>query len=205
MKFRIQLYMFFLSVFAELAGNGGSSGLFSDELNSKIAEQKVRLEPHELIIRKDITGAASDYPLLERSTDYVKGVITLQNQSFPSNEAFIAERARIGYTNAAADANPGSLSYDGTIPAALRNATLIGMQDGREVLNIAVSTLVAKGTATGPTEYWAEFSSPRVFVDQKKIELKLQMPQDVALSAKTSGDPNHYFEFIAQGVITRNK
>lgn len=177
---------------------------FSPALNQAIIGERVNLEPFTFILRQNVSGAAGTWPLLEPSSDYVKGVLNIQNQAFAPNEGFLSHGIAVGYTVADISSNKGELAYDTKLAAKLRNATLIVKQDKHTVLSLPFANFVASGTATSGEELYYNFPSIRTFADIEKIDIQIEMPQGVVLTA-ASDATNHFLEIRMDGQQTRPK
>lgn len=180
-----------------------SDGEFSPKLNSHIGNGNTRLVDHTMIIRVNITGGASTYPLLEESTDFVKGEINLQNRKLGSNECLLGYKMALAYGRGAAAAKPRIIDYSFAFPAVLRNATIIAKQNSREVIKLPIADFIAKGTAQNPMELFTDFSIFKYFVDEETIEWEIEFPEGQSLPASATGDPDHYFEIRFSSLKTK--
>ncbi|MEP0266577.1 hypothetical protein [Dokdonia sp.] len=183
-----------------------TQGNFQGTLNQDIIGDRVRLVPHTLHIRQNITGASSTYPLLESKTDFVKGVVNIQNRKFDTDEVFVANGIRVGYSAAAVDANPGSLNYSTALPGTLRNGTLIIRQSNREILRLPIADLTARGIKQSPEEYYKPLPGFIYFVNGQRFEIEIEFPEDLVLAeGAVAASSNHFFEIMIGGQITRLK
>ena len=177
---------------------------FSTSLNEYVVNGEATLDPHTLLVRKNISGASSNYDFIDAQTEKVAGISTLQGTTLPKGQALIAHGISISYAVGALADGPGAQDYTAAVPAIVRNAHLLIKQNGREVINEPVSNFL-KGEATANSmDYYFDTPSFRYLVDDESIEIKLVFPTGTNLAAATAAD-NHFLELRILGQKTNRK
>lgn len=179
---------------------GGQDKLSAD-LNAKIKGSKVTVDPSTLFVRKNITSASSDYDFIDAQTDKIKGISSIKGQSLNKNEAIIFHAVAIGYSEGAMANGVAGQSYNGDVPAALRNASLVIKQNGREVLNEPIANFVKGEATTNPGDYYLELPSFRYLADDTPFDIKVEFPAGVSMPAPAA-DNGHYMELRLLGQKT---
>lgn len=169
----------------------GISGRLSASLNSLIqhkdlatgqVDPEITLNPVDLYIKKDITGASNIVNLIDANTLKQKGVVSFDsNGRLYQNRAVIFDKIFVGYqTNAAANME-GQLVYNAVPTGALYNADLIIRQDGREVVRKNVSSLINLGQPLSLEEYYADLGNLRYLKDNEEVEIDLEFANGASM------------------------
>ena len=190
----------------------GSNEKLSSDLNARTKtltnpglKSEVNLDPSTFFVRKNITGASSDYDFIDAQTDKIKGVSSIKGTSLPKNEALIFHGVAIGFSTGLTASGIGGQTYNGDAPPALRNASLVIRQNGREVLNEPIANFVKGEASTNPGDYFLQLPSFRYLVDDQAMEIKVEFPAGVAMPAPPA-DNNHFMELrlLGQKTVAKN-
>ncbi len=180
---------------AEIIGN------LSQELQILYSEDNLTLEPHTLLVRKDIKGASSRYQLIDSNTKKSDGISTLDGNKFDTGNAFIFDGVATAFKQGDDGNNLGELAYDAAFPNALRGAFLVITQNGRKVLDIPVADCYVKGTPQAPYEQYIQFPRFLHVADYVNFEMMLHFPEGGGGIPVTAGKIEG-FELRAQGMLT---
>ena len=184
------------------------SSAFSSELAGLInpghgREIQVGLKPTTLYVRKDATNASSRWSIIDENTIKLDGVSSFSKTSLPKNEAIVFDKIAIGYAEGAAG-KEGSLAYSTDLPASLRNADLVIIQNGREVISIPVSDLAKTGAPGNSDDLYHDLESFQYLVDDQPMQWDLRFPAGQSLAPATAGNST-YVEVRVKGFKTQRK
>lgn len=169
-------------------------------------DQNLTLKPFTFYIRKNITGAAGTYKLIEDASDYKEGVINLNNRKFDAGNAMLFHKMAIRYGNGATGDSPASLKYDKAFPGVLRNSDIIADQNGREVLRKPLADFIVEGTPTSPNEVVVDLGAFRYLKDNLNFRYSLEVPSGLMLEeGATAATSNHFIEILSIGHQTDSK
>ncbi|SHJ45270.1 hypothetical protein [Aquimarina spongiae] len=178
------------------------SKILSSELYSLIQGERVRLVDHTGYVRKNITGASSNFDIIDSETEAIKGVSTIKGQRLRKNEAHIITQLAVGYGSIDNAGNEGAAQYGHTNIAALRNANLVISQNNREVLNLPLADLIRpNGDDMNSSDQYYKLSAFAYLVDDEDFEMQVIFPNGVAMPAVV-GSANHYLEVMWKGFKT---
>ncbi|NJW53544.1 hypothetical protein [Salinimicrobium oceani] len=186
------------------------STAFSSELASLIKpgmgrEIEAGLKPTVVYVRRNATNASSRWAIIDENTTKVDGVSTISKTSLPKNEAVVFDKIALGFAKGTAEGQEGALDYSSTkLPAALRNADLVIIQNGREVVSIPVAELGKQVSPAANEDYYHDLESFQYLVDDQPMQWDLRFPAGQALSPAAAGDVN-YIEVRLKGFKTQRK
>lgn len=186
-----------------------AAAAFSQELHGLIrpangGEIGINLRRHTAYVRKNATNASSRWSLIDENTKKIDGVSSISDVKLPKNEAVVFDKIALGYATNAAEGKEGALDYTATkAPAALRNADLVIMQNGREVLNVPVADIVKGQSPTNSEDYYHDLESLCYLVDDQPMEWTLRFPSGQGLTQEST--EQHYVELRLQGFKTVRK
>lgn len=180
------------------------AGKFSAELNRNVQDKAVTLDPHTILIRKDITGASSNYALIDERTEKIDGISTINGTRLAKNQAVVVHAIAIGYKEGLVADGIAKQAFDGDAPALLRNATLLITQNGREVINEPIANFLKGEATTAPGDYFLELPSFRYLVDDETIDMRLVFPNGGGAMTAAADNAN-YFELRLLGQKTSRK
>lgn len=187
------------------------SSAFSNELASHIRpgngnDIKVRLTRHTVFVRKDVTGAAGTYDIIDENTKKVNGVSSISETKLPKNQAVVFDKIAIGFAEGSADGGQeGALDYGkDKSPAALRNANLVIIQNGREVLDLPVADMVKGDSSNNPGDLYHDLEGFNYLVDDQPMTWQLKFPDGTSIAAGATGEKK-YLEVRIQGFKTSRR
>ncbi|GAA4274968.1 hypothetical protein U6A24_12650 [Aquimarina gracilis] len=177
------------------------SAILSSELQGLIEQQRVRLTDHTIFVRKNITGASSNFDVIDATTEKIDGVSSIKGTRLTKNQAVVFSQIALGY--AEADPNKeGGATYGSTNIAALRNATFVITQNNREVVSIPVADLLRpSGTSLSSSEKYYKLGGLAFLVDDEEMEWQLKFPAGESMPAPAAGKA-HYLEVFIKGFKT---
>lgn len=189
------------------------SGAFSSELANLIKPQfgnsarepQVRLTRHTVFVRKNVTGSAGGYQIIDENTKKIDGVSSLADTKLPKNQAVLFDKIAVGFAEGDAAGKEGALDYGATVvPAVLRNAQLVITQNGREVLDIPVADIVKGEQSANSEDYYHDLEGYNYLVDDQPMSWMLKFPNGETFAASAAGKHN-YLEIRLQGFKTSRK
>ncbi|WP_281990519.1 hypothetical protein [Aquimarina aggregata] len=174
---------------------------FSTDLQGLINSGNVRLNDHTIFVRKNITGASSNFDVIDATTEKIDGVSSIKGTRLTKNQAVVFSQISLGY--AEGDANQeGNVPYGNTRIAALRNALFVITQNGREVLSVPVADLLRpSGASMNASDKYYELGGFSFIVDDEDMEWQLKFPAGVSMPAPST-DKEHYLEVFLKGFKT---
>ncbi len=175
--------------------------ILSAELQQLIANNNIRLTDHTVFVRKNITGASSNFDIIDATTEKIDGVSSIKGTRLTKNQAVVFSEIALGY--AEADPNKeGGANYGPSSIAALRNANLVITQNTREVLNLPVADLLRPvGTSLSNAEKYYQLGGFAFLVDDEEMKWQLQFPSGESMPAPAT-DKQHYLEVFIKGFKT---
>ncbi len=177
------------------------SPTLSSELQQLVQNQSVRLIDHTIVVRKNITGASSTFPVINATTKSIEGISTIDGAQLTKNQAVVFDQIALGY--GLGDENQeGAVKYRNTDIAALRNASFVIKQNNREVLNLPVADLLRPtGNGLNASDQYYSLKGYAFLVDDEEMEWDIKFPAGVAMPAPTTGK-FHYLEVFIKGAKT---
>lgn len=186
------------------------STAFSAELAGLIdpgpgREIQVNLKPHTVYVRRNATNASSSWDIIDVNTKKLKGVSSISETKLPKNEGVIFDKIALAFAEGTEAGQEGTLDYTSAkLPAVLRNADLVIIQNGREVVSVPVADL-GKTISPGSNEdYYHDLESLQYLVDDQPMEWKLNFPEGSAFAPSAAGKFN-YIEVRLKGFKTARK
>jgi len=175
--------------------------ILSSELQQLLDQSRVRLTDHTIFVRKNITGASSNFDVIDATTEKIDGVSSIKGTRLTKNQAVVFSQISLGY--ATADPNKeGGGAYGSTDIAALRNATFVITQNNREVVSIPVADLLRpRGASLSSSEKYYKLGGFAYLVDDEEMEWQLKFPSGEAMPAPADGKA-HYLEVFIKGFKT---
>ncbi len=159
----------------------------SQELSQWIESGGVKLIDHTAYIRKEITGAASIYNLIDDETSKIDGVSTIKGKSFNKNEGFIFDQVSVAYGTDTGQGKEGAVRYFSTNIASLNNANLVITQNGRLVLDLPVSNIMQpQPEGLKQDEKFTSLTSFAYLIDDQPMEWTLRFPSGVPLEPRVN-------------------
>lgn len=179
----LSLFLIALSFIQDVSAN------FSNSMSALIDNGQIKVQPGELVVRRNISGASSTFKLLKASDDKIDGVSDFTGDKLPQNEGFIISKVAVGITVAAAS-TPGleaTSNYQDAFTGIIRNSTLSIKQKGRRVLILPFAIFdFSKSNATSSKDLYFELGSLAYIVDTTPIDLELIVPQGQSVPATTT-------------------
>lgn len=163
----------------------------------------ITLDSAELFCRKDIGGASSTYTFLDSTTEKVQGICNIDKGRLPLNEAFLFNEISVGYKLGNANI-PGGVAYDAALPPALRNASLVIVQKGREVFRGCMASLSNPYTGTCEADNWTQINTLRYISDNEDFRILIEFAPGQSVAAGSSND-YPYLEVRLRGHITAKR
>ena len=177
---------------------------FTAGLKTLIEGNQVRLTPHTAYIRKDASGAASSWDIIDANTTQLDGIATIKGNALSPNQALIFDRISIGYAEGSAPGKEGEQDYSAaTVPAVLRNADLVIEQNNREVLNIPVADLVKGEQSRNSEDHYYDLKALSFLADNTEMTWRLKFPKGSTFTPAV--DKYNYIEIRLKGFKTSRK
>lgn len=186
------------------------SNSFSSELanlirpNMGTGDIQARLTPHTVFVRKNATNASSSWRIIDENTKKVDGVSSISETKLPKNHAVVFDRIAIGFAEGDAAGLEGSVDYSATVPAVLRNANLVIIQNGREVVDLPVADLIKGQSTNNSSDNYHDLEGFSYLVDDQPMNWSFVFPDGKALAPSAAGKVN-YIEVRLQGFKTTRK
>jgi len=181
------------------------SSYFSGELKSNIDSGEAQLNRHTLFVRKNATNAAATWPMIDSRTQETVGVSSLNGTKLPSNQALVFDKIAIACVEGDAANLEGSLDYVASkVPPVLRNAQLVIVQSGREVINLPVSDLVKTISPSSSEDYYHDLEGFNHLIDNQDITIEFKFPDGTTLAPSSAGK-FLYVELKMQGFKTSRR
>ncbi|WP_282080877.1 hypothetical protein [Aquimarina algiphila] len=178
------------------------AGILSSELQQLISSNRVRLTDHTVFVRKNITGASSNFDVIDATTEKIDGVSSIKGTRLTKNQAVIFSQIAIGYAEAAPNSE-GSAQYGNTDIGALRNALFVITQNNREVLSLPVADLLRPtGNGLNSSDQYYKLGGLAYLVDDEEMDWQIKFPAGVAMPAPVTAGNAHYFEVFLKGFKT---
>jgi len=169
-----------------------------------IESRSMRVVAHTLLIRKDITGGGSNYDLIDANTKQINGVSTIDGNKLATGRVFVFDRVAVGYSSPDSGTALAANDYSTALPAALRNANIVVIQNGKEQLNIPVADCIAEAASNEVGTRYLQLPGFSWISDRENFQIQIQFPGDGASLAAGTGKIN-LFELRLQGVLTNSK
>jgi len=179
--------------------------MMSNELNSLIGGDNVRLTRHTVFVRKNVTNAGGAIRIIDENTKKIDGVSSLSETKLPKNQAVIFDKIAIGFAEGDAEGKEGALDYTSKkAPVVLVNASIVITQNGREVVDLPLADLVKTISPGSPDDLYHDLEGFNYLVDDQPMEWVLRLPNGEVLAPSAAGKFN-YLEVRLQGFKTSRK
>lgn len=176
----------------------------SASLQAAITNGDYFLDPTDLYVKKDISGAGGITRILDVNSKQLDGVCSFDSDGkMDQNRAAIWNRIVVRYGLGDANADPGTIDYNTAIPKELANADLVITQKGRVVLRKSVRSLFAKANENETGADHLNLASLRLFVDDENVEINLHFPAGVNMPAAGVGATG--FIYVSIDALTTRK
>lgn len=179
-------------------------GLLSSSLRNAINANDFFLDPTDLYVKKQISGASGIHKILDSNSKKLPGVCSFDTDGkMDQNRAAIWNRIVVRYGLGNDGDNAGSIDYNTAVPKELANADLVITQKGRQVLKKSVRSLYAKANENETGADHINLSSLRLFVDDEDVEINLEFPSGVQTASAGSGTTP--FIYVSIDALTTRK
>ena len=183
--------------------------LLSSSLQGAINSNSFSLEPTDLYIKKQISGASGIYQILDANTKQLDGVCSFDSDGrMETNRAAVFNRLVVRYGLGNDGDSPGGIDYVTAIPKELANAELEILQDGDQVLRKSIKSLFAgdgdKDSFNKNGDDHCELASIRLLRDEKDIKINLRFPAGVAMPAAGAGTTPFIYVSL-DALVTKKK
>lgn len=167
--------------------------------------KEITLQPYELFARKNINSAAGIYEFMNNTVDKAQGICNVDKGKLPSNEVFIFNEVRIGFSTGAALDKAGEQLYETKASKELRNAEFEIRQGGRVVLNLPVASLNNNNTGSSVQDDFTVLGSLCYLRDDSDFTWSFKFPNGVSIPAGGGATDNSYGEVRLRGYRTIRK
>lgn len=163
------------------------------------------LQPYELFARRSINSAGGIFEFVNNTVDKAQGICNIDKGKLPSNEIFIFNEVRIGYSTGLAVDKAGEAGYETKASPALRNAEFEIRQGGRIVLNLPVASLNNNNTGASVQDDFTILGSLCYLRDDSDFTWSFKFPNGVSIPAGGGASDNSYGEVRLRGHRTVKK
>lgn len=163
------------------------------------------LQPYELFARKDISAASSTYGFVTATTEQLDGIANFDKGKLDTNEIFIFNEIKIGYSTGLASGKAAEAAYETKPSAILRNAEFEIRQGSRIVLRLPVASLCNNNTGASVQDDFAILGSLCYLRDDQAFTWSLIFADGVAIPAGNGTSTNSYLEVRLRGHRTIRK
>lgn len=187
-----------------------NKGKFEIQTQAELEDGMIQTTEGYVLVRSSILNHAGIKRYLDETTEKKTGITNMNGNKLPKGFNLAVEKIRLGYAFAAAASgldNPAKVTEyknlsDANIPAALRNADLVIIQDGKDVLRVPVAAMLksAASDKTGKEDSY-EVDNPPILYENKPIGIEIEYPDGEAV-------PNadfHYIEILLLGARTAQR
>ena len=165
----------------------------------------ITLAPHELFVRQNINGAGGIYEFVKSTTEKADGISNIDKGKLPTNEIFIFNEVRIGFSDGLALNKAGEALYESKPSAKFRNAEFEIRQGGRLVFNLPVASLCNNYIGTSTQDDFVILGSLCYLRDDADFTWSFKFPSGVAIPAGGGAADNSYGEVRLRGHRTVRK
>lgn len=166
-----------------------SAPLLSSSLQQAMGNNSFGVRNEEIFVKKQIAGASNIHQLIDSSTEEKFGVSSFEKGGrMQANKA--AAFRKIGFFCDVAGndgASPGSLAYNGTIPAALLNAELRISQEGVLVFRRTIRSIVSLANEQKAGDRYVELPAFVLLRDDRNVEANLHFAEGQSIAAAGAG------------------
>lgn len=157
----------------------GVSSLLS--ANAKVLADQGKLKPTDatLFVRSKVDGN-NVQNLLQGKTSQEIGVTNFDGQILNSDRYFVISAVTINYGTGLVAALPSAINYTTALPAALKNANLVIMQDNEVIVKLPVTDI---NDAKSTDARYRVLDAFALLRDQKTITMNLEFPAGGDLGA----------------------
>jgi hypothetical protein len=164
----------------------------------------VRLTRHTVYVRTDASNAASNWNIIDEETIKSEGKSSISKTKLPKNQVHIFDKIALGYAEGAATGKEAALDYSLVAPpAVLRNATLLIIQNGREVLELPVADIVKGQSSNSSDDNYHDLDGFHYLVDDSPMQWTLKFPSGETFTPTAT--KFNYIELRIQGFKTSRK
>lgn len=181
-----------------------TEGNFSNSLTKAINENNFLLKPSEIVLKKNVTAASSEFRLLNVDELRSPGINDFEKSELPTNQAFVVTKIAAGYQTDGATDKEGALVYDRKMIGELANARLEINQRGQQLLGMGLKAFANVNTGSNVEDQYTKLSGLVLFSDGKELKKILNFPKNVSVPA-TGGTTEHYLELRYNGFWVRVK
>lgn len=180
-------------------------GAMSNSLKIELekSSDNITLQPYELFVRKDLSGAGGIWEVVNSTTKKEQAICNISEGQLDTNEIFIFNEIALFYGKDA-QGKVGSVKYNQAAPAELENAEFEIIQGGRKILNIPVRSIHNANTGRNVQDDFTILSSLCYIKDNESFSMQLKFPNGVALPAGENSN-FHYGEIRLRGHRTTRK
>ncbi|MDP2687529.1 MAG: hypothetical protein Q8O62_09920 [Aequorivita sp.] len=165
----------------------------------------ITVQPYELFVRSSINSASGIYEFVNSTTEKAQGISNIDKGKLPTNELFIFNEVRIGFSTGMNVSLAGKALYETKPSAELRNAEFEIRQGGRLVLNLPVATLCNPYTGASVQDDFVVLGSLCYLRDDADFTWAFKFPSGVAIPAGGGAADNSYGEVRLRGHRTVRK
>lgn len=195
------VWAFLISVLLPM---GAASASLTKEAESSNLRD-ITLQPYELFVRGSLNSAGGIHEFVNNTTEKAQGISNIDKGKLPTNELFIFNEVRIGFSTGMAVNKAGEALYETKPSKELRNAEFEIRQGGRIVLNMPVATLCNPYTGTKTQDDFVILGSLCYLRDDADFTWAFKFPSGVSIPAGGGASDNSYGEVRLRGHRTIRK
>lgn len=174
---------------------------------SKLSAGEIRLEDASFYATANVSGQGGTTDIINSSTTQKTGTVNFDKSTLPKLQNLVLKEVQFGYAAVVDGADVALAQFSSKIPASMETAvlkaTLIIKQEDKVVFERPVRDLMAESTDDASRPY--PLSNWRLIKGDRKLEIKLEYPEGVGVSASGVGLATHYVEVRLLGTKTRVK
>lgn len=187
-----------IALLKQLAGEKA----FSQDTNDRLIEiKKMRVYPHTLYFKKDVSGLGGDKKMLDTQTKKLSGISSINEDRLPKNEVQVISSLGIGYVKTAL-AEMGKAKFGAAFIGEIENAVLKISQNSKTLLYRPVSDFTYAGTETNPSEKVIDLDYPLVLADDQSIDWRLEFADGFGVPQAVDANNHHLLQFKGYGFVT---
>lgn len=175
------------------------------EKELKVNADQITLQPYELFARRSINSASGIYEFVNNTVDKAQGICNVDKAKLPSNEIFIFNEIRVGFSTGMNVNLAGKALYETKASAEFRNAEFEIRQGGRIVLNLPIASLINNNTGTSVQDDFTILGSLCYLRDDSEFTWSFKFPNGVSIPAGGGASDNSYAEVRLRGHRTVRK
>lgn len=180
--------------------------LDQDTIN-KLRAGEIRLEDAVFYASADVSGQGGTSDLITNSTALKKGTVNFDKSALPKLQNLVLKAIQFGYAAVTDGDDVAEAQFSSKIPASMETAVLkanlIIKQEDKIVFERPVRDLMSESTDDASQPY--ELSNWRLIKGDRMLEIKLEYPEGISVTASGSGVATHYVEVRLLGTKTRVK